>query len=673
MLFRFASLLLLPLLALAVPAWSAPAKNKVKAKVKAVRKPSTAGKPNVVFIIADDLRDWIGWMEGNPQARTPNMDRLAKLGLRFTNAHCNFPLCNPSRTSLLTGTLPSSSGVFGNEQDWRRSIQLQGKPTLPEYFRAQGYITAAGGKIFHANHGGPENRLAGWHGGRRGFEQDAAWDQRFPAPGVQIPMLPVPVGQNFNGLNIWHWDWSPLALPDQLTDDGAVVDWTHNFLSEKQDKAFFLAVGLYRPHSPWYVPKAYFDQFPLADIKLPETKPDDLADVPDFAKQHLKDGLDKKLQDKGKAKEAVQAYLASIAFCDAMVGRILDALEKGPNAKNTILVFTSDHGWFLGEKQQWHKGKLWEEGTRIPLVIVAPGITKEDTVTTQPVSLVDLYPTLCDLAKLTKPEHLDGTTLLPLLRDPKAKRATPAITTMGGGDKASYSARSERWRYTRYADGSEELYDHDADPHEWINLADKKEHESVKKDLAAFFPKEFKSASRPASEIAFSPSPDGNIELFLQPGDELSAKDMPDINNHGLFIDASFEYNPEVDQDSTLLAHGDTKLGYVLHLVGGRPTFTLYRDGKPLAISSYPLVAGPTLLRVVLDGDGVFSMATPKHSEIFQEAPFPGGFPGTPAKGLKVCQSFGILSHKDYPNSTPFDGKIQRLRLTLLPTGKSKP
>ena len=239
---------------------------------KSARSSRPVGKPNVLFVIADDLKDYVGWMKGHPQAQTPNMDRLAKLGVSFTNAHCNYALCNPSRTSLLTGMLPSSSGVFGNEQDWRRSVQVQGKDTLPEYFRSQGYFTAAGGKIFHANHGGPDGRLTGWHGGRRGFEQDAAWDQRFPEPGVQISDLPVRTGQNFNGLDIWHWDWGAIDLPDELTDDGAVVAWAGDFLKQQQKKPFFLAVGLYRPHSPWYVPRKYFDMFPLADIKLPEVK-----------------------------------------------------------------------------------------------------------------------------------------------------------------------------------------------------------------------------------------------------------------------------------------------------------------------------------------------------------------------------------------------------------------
>jgi len=458
--FILLSLLLAPGLLLGAP------------KTSKKRPGSAAGKPNVLFIIADDLRDYVGWMGGHPQARTPHMDRLAKLGMRFTNAHCNYALCNPSRTSLLTGMLPSSSGVFGNEQDWRRSVQILGKATLPEHFQAAGYQTLAGGKVFHANHGGPEGRLSGWHGGRRGFELDAAWSERFPETGVQIPDLPVHTGQNFNGMDIWHWDWGKIDVPDELTDDGAVVGWAAEKLRKKAAKPFFLTVGLYRPHSPWYVPKRYFDLFPLEGIQLPELKADDLADVPAFAKGHEKPGgHHDEIVKRGKWKEAVQAYLANVAFCDAMLGRLLEALESGPNAAKTIVVFTSDHGWYLGEKQMWHKGKLWEATTRVPLTILAPGVTQPDTMSGEPVSLIDLYPTLCELTKVKAPEHLDGHSLVPLLKDPASKSPAPAITVMGGGQKASYAARTEQWRYIRYADGSEELYDQSGDPMERNNLA----------------------------------------------------------------------------------------------------------------------------------------------------------------------------------------------------------
>lgn len=633
-----------------------------------VRTRSAAGKPNVLFIIADDLRDYVGWMGGHPQAQTPNMDRLAKMGMRFTNAHCNYALCNPSRTSLLTGLLPSSSGVFGNEQDWRRSVQVVGKPTLPEYFRSMGFLTAAGGKVFHANHGGPDGKLAGWHGGRRGFEQDTAWETRFPEPGIQIPDLPVHTGQNFNGLDIWHWDWGQIDVPDTLTDDGAVVSWASDFLKHKTRKPFFLSVGLYRPHSPWYVPQKYFDMFPLETIQLPEVKEDDLADVPEFAKGHDKPGsFHDVIVQTGKWKEAIQAYLASIAFCDAMLGQILDSWLEGPHAKNTIVVFTSDHGWYLGEKRMWHKGKLWEETTHIPLSIYAPGVTKEDTSTDQPVSLVDLYPTFCDLVKVTKPEHLDGRSLVPLLKDPTAKSAKPAITAMGGGARVSYSARSDRWRYIRYADGSEELYDHQTDPHEWTNLAADPANDAVKSELAAVFPSDFKRASRTGAEVGSTPSEDGSVHLKLQIGDDLSPEESPHIEGRGLFVDAAFDFNPQVDSDSTLVSQGGDQMGWALHLVAGKPTLSVFVDGKVTSITGDGLAAGRCNVRAMIDADGLMSMAVPGRSEVLSATPFANGFPRQPNKGLSAGISFGPLSPKDFPNSTPWDGPIQRLRVTVLP------
>ena len=637
------------------------------------RSTSVDEKSNVLFIIADDLRDYVGWMGGHPQSVTPNMDRLAKMGMRFTNAHCNYALCNPSRTSLFTGMLPSSSGVYGNEQDWRRSVQIVGKPTLPEYFKGQGYTTAAAGKIFHANHGGPEGRLAGWHGGRRGFEQDSAWDQRFPQPGVQIPDLPVHTGQNFNGLNIWHWDWGGIPVADDKTDDGQIAAFAADFLSQKQKQPFFLALGLYRPHSPWYVPQKYFDTIPLDSIKLPEVKVDDLDDVPVIAKSHLKEGYHQLILDKNLWKEAVRAYLANVAFCDAMLGRILEAIEKGPNAKNTIILFTSDHGWYLGEKQMWHKGKLWAPATRVPLAIYAPGVTRADSASSLPVALVDLYPTLCDLTNLPLPEHLDGSSLKPLLLDPTATRDRPAITCMGGGNNVGYAARDERWRYIRYADGSEELYDYKADPHEWTNIASKPEHATLKSTLAGFFPKEFKSASRPAAEIVGPASPSGSADLVLNIGDVLSAADAPKLQGRGVFIDAAFEFDPLVDQDSTLLTQGDEQSGYALHLVASQPTLTVFANGRSTIISGAALEKGRFNIRAQIDTGGVITLAVPEHSEVLGVAPFEQGFPQEPHSGIAVGQSFGILKASQYPNSTPFDGVVYRLNLTILPPHQPVP
>ncbi|HRH98060.1 MAG TPA: sulfatase, partial [Prosthecobacter sp.] len=568
---------------------------------------------------------------------------------------------------LLTGMLPSSSGVFGNEQDWRRSVQVAGKPTLPEHFKARGYTTVAAGKVFHANHGGPEGRLAGWHGGRRGFEQDAAWDQRFPQPGVQIPDLPVHTGQNFNGLDIWHWDWGGIPVEDEKTDDGQIAAFAADFLAKKSKQPFFLALGLYRPHSPWYVPQKYFDALPLDSIKLPEVKADDLDDVPAVVKTHLKDGYHQKIVEKNLWKDAVRAYLANVAFCDAMLGRILDGLEKGPNAKNTIIVFTSDHGWYLGEKQMWHKGKLWEPTTRIPLTIYVPEVTQPDSASSQPVALIDLYPTLCDLTKVPLPEHLDGASLKPLLLDPTVKRDKPAVTCMSGGKNAGYAARDERWRYIRYADGSEELYDHQNDPHEWTNLAAKPEHAALKTSLAAFFPKEFKSAVRPAAEIVGAPSPSGSVDLVLKIGDELSATEAPKLQGRGVFIDAAFDFDPQVDQDSTLLAQGDAQSGYTLHLVASQPTLTVFANGKDTTISGAALEKGRVNIRAQIDTGGVITIAVPGHSEALGVASFDQGFPQEPKSGIAAGQSFGILKAAKFPNSTPFDGLLHRLNLTLLP------
>ena len=633
---------------------------------------SASGKPNVLFIIADDLRDYAGWMGGHPQSLTPNMDRLAKMGMRFTNAHCNYALCNPSRTSLMTGMLPSSSGVFGNEQDWRRSVQIAGKPTLPEHFQIRGYTSVAAGKIFHANHGGPEGRLTGWHGGRRGFELDTAWDVRFPAAGVQIPDLPVHTGQNFNGLDIWHWDWGGIDVADEKTDDGQVVDFAADFLSKKPKRPFFLALGLYRPHSPWYVPQKYLDALPPESIQLPEVKADDLEDVPPGARPR-EGGHHALITSKNLWKDAVRGYLASVAFCDAMLGRILDAVEKGPNAKNTIIVFTSDHGWYLGEKQMWHKGKLWEEATHIPLTVYAPGVTKPDTSSSQPVALIDIYPTLCDLVKVPLPAHLDGKSFKPLLLDPAAKRDRPAVTCMGGGAKAGYAARDERWRYIRYADGGEELYDHDADPHEWTNLGAQAEHAAEKSRLAAFFPKEFKSAQRPASEILHAASPSGSVDLILNVGDELSAEEAPKLQGRGAFIDAVFEFDPAVDQDSTLLAHGDAQSGYALHFVAAQPTLTVFAAGKSATVSGAVLEKGRVNVRAQIDAAGVITIAVPGHSESLGAAPFEAGFPQEPKSGIAVGQSFGILKAVDFPNSTPFDGAVYRLNVTLTPPQAAPP
>ena len=446
-----------------------------------------AQKPNILFIAVDDLNDWVGVLGGHPQAKTPNIDRLASQGVLFTNAHCAAPLCNPSRTAIMFGRRPTTTGVVGNMDDWRTYDSLKGVDSLPAYFKKNGYYTAAGGKIFHANHGGWRGALTHAEGapyaGRSGFGQPDAWDERFPAKTIQLPMAPVLIDSHRNGIN-HHWDWGPIDFKADVTEDGLSSRWAERQLRTEHDKPFFLAVGIYRPHDPQYAPSEYFAQHPLQDVELPTIKRDDLDDVPDIAKGYTKSkqSYEAMIRKHNALQSAAQGYLASVTFADDMLGRVLRALESSPYADNTMVVLWSDHGYHIGEKEKYHKSTLWEESTRVPLIVVAPGVTSPGGKSSRPVSLIDLYPTLVELAGLDGPPGLDGESLLPLLRDPKAPRSTPAITTRGG---EHHALRNERWRYIRYSDGSEELYDHESDPMEWTNLAGDPRRAEVKESLSA--------------------------------------------------------------------------------------------------------------------------------------------------------------------------------------------
>ncbi|MBM3798253.1 MAG: sulfatase [Acidobacteria bacterium] len=430
---------------------------------------SNAPKPNVLFIAVDDLNDWVGCLGGHPQTRAPNLDKLAARGLLFTNAHCNAPLCNPSRASLMTGIRPSTSGVYTNSQPWRGSPVLGKAVTLPQHFRAHGYRAVGGGKIYHG-----------------GFPDAATWDEYFPDQVKNKPSDPEPAKRPFQGIG-GNMDWGPLNVPDAKMGDAQVVDWAIGEMNKPQSKPLFLGVGLFRPHLPWHVPAKYFDLFPLNDIVLPRVKPDDLADVPPIGVKFAKpDGDHDDITGAGKWKNAVQAYLASIAFMDAQLGRLIDAFDKSPLAKNTHIVLWSDHGWHLGEKLHWRKFSLWEEATRNVMLTVAPGVTKAGSRCNRPVSLIDLYPTLTELCGLPARPGVEGRSLVPILHDPARDWEQPALTTFNRGN---HSLRNERWRYTVYSDGGEELYDHHEDPMEWTNLAKRPEYAQVKAQLAKWLPR----------------------------------------------------------------------------------------------------------------------------------------------------------------------------------------
>jgi arylsulfatase A-like enzyme len=400
------------------------------------------------------------------------MDRLAQRGVLFTNAHCPAPLCNASRAALLTGVRPAASGVYSNSQPMRRSEALRNAITLPQYFMQAGYRAMGGGKIFHDQ-----------------FPDAQSWQEFFPSLARQRPEDPVPPKRPLNGIPgmAAHFDWGPVDVTDSNMGDSKVASWAAGELVRPQPGPFFLACGFFRPHLPWYVPRKYFDIFPEETVTLPNVKEDDLDDVPPAGRKIAKpEGDHRKVIEYRQWRKAVQGYLASIAFVDTCVGRVLDALDAGPHASDTIVVLWSDHGWHLGEKLHWRKFALWEEATHNVMMITAPGITRAGGRCGRAVNLMDMYPSLIELCGLTAKPGIEGVSLLPLLKNPEARWDMPSVTTYM---RNNHSVRSERWRYIRYSDGSEELYDHTKDELEWNNLAAKPELAGIKKDLARWLPK----------------------------------------------------------------------------------------------------------------------------------------------------------------------------------------
>jgi len=431
---------------------------------------SSRKRPNVLFMAIDDLNDWTGCLGGHPDVKTPNLDKLAARGVLFTNAHCSAPACNPSRASLMTGILPSTSGVYHNPDPWRNSPALKDAVTIPQHFMAHGYSAVGGGKIYHG-----------------AFPDPPSWESYFPSETKNKPDDPEPANRPINGIpNTRHFDWGPVDVPDREMGDRKVAAWATQQLQKKHDKPFFIACGFFRPHLPWYVPPKYFDMYPPDKITLPNVNENDLDDVPELGRKMARpQGDHAKVLKHKQWRKAVQGYLASITFVDTCVGRVIRALDASPYADNTIIILWSDHGWHLGEKLHWRKFSLWEEATHNVLMAIVPGVTRAGGSCPRPVTMVDIYPTLIELCGLAPKAELEGKSLVPLLKNPKAKWDRPALTTHG---RNNHSLRGERFRYIRYSDGSEELYDHENDALEWTNLANDSKYVEVKKELARWLP-----------------------------------------------------------------------------------------------------------------------------------------------------------------------------------------
>ncbi len=431
---------------------------------------AVGGKPNVLFIAVDDLNDWV--LEPDSPLKMPNFHRLARRGASFQRAYTASPACNPSRVALLTGLGAATTGVYGNRSNWRHA--LPDAVTLPRYFMNNGYRVEGAGKIFH-------------HHDNSAYHDDESF-HRFQ----KMLLDPIP-RRKFNGvytIGSLNFDWGPWPHSEAETPDARTVDYGIDFLDKKHDRPFFLGIGLFRPHMPFHVPPKYFAEYPADNVVMPKIFKDDLDDIPSGGRALLKQkehfikaiwGAEE--ERPGAWKESVRAYQASCTFADHQLGRLIDALGRSKYARTTMIVLWSDHGYHLGEKELWEKFALWEKTTRVPLVIVAPGVSTPGTKIESPVSLLDLYPTLLELADLPAKSDLEGTSLVPLLRDPTLER-TVTMTYQRG----NHAVRSKHWRYIRYNDGTEELYDHRNDPDELKNLARGGSHRREMDELRKFLP-----------------------------------------------------------------------------------------------------------------------------------------------------------------------------------------
>lgn len=419
--------------------------------------PALAGEqrpPNVLMIAIDDLNDWVGCLGGHPQAQTPVIDELAARGVLFANAHCQAPLCNSSRASLLTGLRPSTTGIYALQPGIRKVPALRDCVTLPQYFKSSGYHTFICGKIFHDGSIPPEYRAEAANEWRDGPGMPRPSEKFVHPPGDHPAM-----------------DWGPFPDDDREQADWKIASTAIDLMTAAPaDRPFFGCVGFRLPHVPCYASQQWFDRFPLETLHLPPAPDDDRNDVPDFAwylHWDLPEPRLSWLRADSQWAPFVRAYLASTSFVDSQIGRVLEALQASDRADDTIIVIWSDHGFHLGEKQITGKNSLWERSTHVPLIFAGHGISSGARCD-QPVELLDIYPTLVELCGLASRGGLEGHSLAPQLKAPAAPRIWPAITTH---NRFNHAVRSEQYRYIRYADGSEEFYDLKVDPHEWTNRA----------------------------------------------------------------------------------------------------------------------------------------------------------------------------------------------------------
>ena len=456
-----------------------------------------AETPNVLFIAIDDLNDWSPCLGNFPKAHTPNIDKLAKRGILFTNAYCQAPISGPSRTSIMTGLYPNTTGIYLQIKDAKikeANERASHVTFMTDYFDRHGYSTLGAGKIFHNGDGANTfDEYAGFYGGLK--------SNPMPANGERL---------NFD----WRWvndkwrtmtDWGVIeGVEDKDMADYLIADYAINAIKREHKKPFFIAAGFTRPHNPWHVPQKWFDMFPVEEMSTPPYKEDDYDDIPAISKEiHQMPQMPSTewLIKKGKWKSLIQSYLACMAFVDAQVGRVLDALENSPYAENTIIVLFSDHGYHFGEKNRTCKHSLWERSLHVPLIFAGGGI-KANKRCAEPVGLIDIYPTLTELCGLEKNEDNEGISLVEQINNPQAKRQSGAVSVYGQGNGSVFF---DGYHLIQYKDGSQELYDLEKDPNEWNNLASKETCNKIKEKLQKQLPTNFQEYFPIVQSLASNP------------------------------------------------------------------------------------------------------------------------------------------------------------------------
>tara|TARA_R110002095_G_scaffold184553_3_gene161743 strand:- start:8049 stop:9494 length:1446 start_codon:yes stop_codon:yes gene_type:complete len=447
--------------------------------------PHAGAKPNVLFLICDDLNCDISCY-GHPLVKTPHIDRLARRGVRFENAYCQYPLCGPSRASFMTGMYPDQTLVRTNPVFVRQTVP--NVVTMPQLFRQNGYFTTRIGKIFHYRV--PRGI------GSSGYDDPYSWDLAINPRGrdkKDEPLIFSVKPGEYGG----YLSWLAAEGDDGEQTDGIAVRTAARLITEygREQKPFFLAIGLYRPHTPYVAPQKYFDLYPPETMIIPEVPDGYLNTIPVPVQKKLMKKKEHYNLSKPLARQAKQAYYAAVTFADAQIGIVLDALDEAGLSDETIVVFTSDHGYHLGEHRHWLKTTLFENAARVPLIIAGPGITAQGQSTTSLAELTDLYPTLADLCGLHPPQNLSGVSLVNILTDTSRQARTSALTQL----KSDYSVRTPQYRYTEWGEqGSDgiELYDHKTDPEEMKNLAGDERYDQVRQKLSLLLRMRIKEANR---------------------------------------------------------------------------------------------------------------------------------------------------------------------------------